>query len=120
SERAEIERLSDGSVEVRLYGESTAGGAPLAVSPSPPAGAVRAGATAGAMPYFQRRFMPGETREIRVYMQGGDDVVRVTGHAEESIRVRVLGGGGDDDLVDSSTVARGGWATRFYTAHGDD
>ena len=120
SERAEIERLTDGSVEVRLYGESAAGGAPLAVSSSPPAGAVRADAMAGAMPYFQRRFMPGETREIRLYMQGGDDMVRVTGHAEESIRVRVLGGGGDDQLVDSSTVARGGWATRFYTAHGND
>lgn len=120
AERAEIERLADGSVEVRLYGEDAAVTAPVAVSPSPPSDSARTSAAASAVPYFQRRFMPGQTREIRVYMLGGDDMVHVTGRAEESIRVRVLGGGGDDELVDSSSVSQGGWFTRFYTAHGDD
>ncbi|HSJ33308.1 MAG TPA: hypothetical protein VK933_17845 [Longimicrobiales bacterium] len=121
-ELAEVERLADGSVEVRLYGpDAVAGGRVAAVSPSPPTeGVERSSGAPGAAPWFQRRFVPSETREIRLYMLGGDDAVRVTGSAPHSIRVRVIGGGGDDLLVDSSAVAQGGWATRFYTAHGDD
>ncbi|MGH7448575.1 MAG: hypothetical protein ACRELT_13485, partial [Longimicrobiales bacterium] len=88
--------------------------------PASPAGTDRPADGASAAPYFQRRFLPGETREIRLYMLGGDDLVRVTGQSRNSIRVRVMGGGGDDTLVDSSAVTGGGWATRFYTAHGND
>jgi hypothetical protein len=121
SELAEVERLADGSVEIRLYGpDAMATRRVAAVSPSPPANGVERSDPAGAAPWFQRRFLPSETREIRLYMLGGDDVVRVTGSASQSIRVRVIGGGGDDLLVDSSAVAQGGWTTRFYTAHGDD
>ena len=120
SELAEIERLADGSVELRLFGPDQLDRTVASASPGPPSNGVRAGAEAGAGPYFQRRFLPSETREIRLYMLGGDDVVRITGRASESIRVRVLGGGGDDVLIDSASVSRGGWATRFYTAHGDD
>ena len=121
AELAEVERLADGSVEVRLYGPDAMAAAPVAaVSPSPPADRAGGSPDAAAAPYFQRRFLPSETREIRLYMLGGDDVVRVMGTAQQSIRVRVIGGGGDDMLVDSSAVAQGGWATRFYTAHGND
>ena len=119
-ELAEIERLADGSVDVRLYGPEAAAERTVAAGlPGPPA---RNGdpSRGGAAPYFQRRFVPAETREIRLYMLGGDDVVRVTGNVNESIRVRVLGGGGDDRLVDESSVSAGGWATTFYTAHGND
>lgn len=121
AELAEVERLADGSVEVRLYGpEALASRTVAAISPSPPADRVGRSAAASGAPYFQRRFLPSETREVRLYMLAGDDVVRVTGSAPQSISVRVIGGGGDDLLVDSSAVAQGGWATRFYTAHGDD
>jgi hypothetical protein len=110
-ERAEIERLADGSVEVRLYAvDSDSEPLVAALSPRPPSDGVRPSAgMAGAVPWFQRRFLPSETREIRLYMLGGDDAVRMTGYANESIRVRVIGGGGDDALVDSSAVSRGGW-----------
>lgn len=119
NELAEIERLADGSVDVRLYGPAAAAERPVAaVSPSPPVNGVQY--SGDAVPYFQRRFLPHETREIRLYMLGGDDDVRVSGNAEESIRVRVIGGGGNDVLVDESSVAGGGWATTFYTAHGND
>ncbi|HEX2168086.1 MAG TPA: hypothetical protein VHG09_12710, partial [Longimicrobiales bacterium] len=121
SELAEVERLADGSVEVRLYGPDAAAARPMAAAlPSPPANGVRSSAEGAGAPYFQRRFLPQETREIRLYMLGGDDEVRVTGVADESIRVRVIGGGGDDVLADASSVATGGWATTFYTAHGED
>jgi hypothetical protein len=113
-EYAEVERLADGSVEIRLF----AGPAPatLVASGQPMAGRAQSGA---AELYFQRRFVPAETREIRLYLLGGDDVVRVTGAASRTIPVRVVGGAGDDVLVDSAQVA-GRSATVFYTAEGDD
>lgn len=113
-EYAEVERLADGSVEIRLFG-----GAPLAnliASAQPAAG--RAPASGSEM-YFQRRFVPAETREIRLYMLGGDDLVRVFGAASRTIPVRVIGGAGDDVLVDSAQVG-GRTVTVFYTAEGND
>jgi hypothetical protein len=53
-------------------------------------------------------------------MLDGDDIASVSGRSDHSIRVRVIGGAGDDVLADSSVVAQGGWMTRFYTAHGTD
>ncbi|HYR06934.1 MAG TPA: BamA/TamA family outer membrane protein [Longimicrobium sp.] len=96
AERAEVERLADGSVDVRLFG-------------SPDARA----------PYFRRRFLPAETREVRVYLHGGDDRATVTGTAPHSIQVRLIGGGGDDQLVDEST-AGGGRMTVFHDDRGDN
>ncbi|HET6896972.1 MAG TPA: hypothetical protein VFK70_01440, partial [Vicinamibacteria bacterium] len=56
-------------------------------------------------PYFQRTFDPKETRELRVYLHGGDDrLVNEAGRAP--LRLRVVSGAGRD-LVDDS---RGGGA----------
>ncbi|HUF49291.1 MAG TPA: hypothetical protein VMN60_00570 [Longimicrobiales bacterium] len=116
AERAEIERYEDGSVEVRLYAGAAA--AVIAqdgtVRPAPPA------ERSTATPYFQRRFVPGETREVRVYMHGGDDQVRVTGESSSDILIRVIGGAGDDVLEDVSRLRTGATGTVFYTARGDD
>lgn len=90
-EVAEVDRHADGSVEVQ----------------------VRAGE--GAAPGFRRRFHPAETREVRLYLQGGDDRALVRGTAPGGIRVRIVGGGGDDVLVDSS---RGGGRTVFHDHRG--
>jgi hypothetical protein len=65
-------------------------------------------------PYFQRRFLPSETHELRLYMRGGDDRVVVEG-PPGPIRLRVVGDGGDDLLDDS----RGGGA-RYYDSEGQD
>ena len=43
--------------------------------------------------------------EILVYLHGGDDTALVTGHAQHSILVRVIGGNGTNVFVDSSTVS---------------
>ena len=57
---------------------------------------------------FARRFDPAETRSIRLYLKGGDDlVVREAGTT--AITIRAVGGKGEDSLDDS----RAGW-TRFY------
>lgn len=44
---------------------------------------------------FERAFHPEETREVRLYMHGGDDSVSLDG-TPGPVRVRVIGGGGDD------------------------
>jgi hypothetical protein len=61
------------------------------------------------LPYLARRFDDRETREIRLLLWGGDDRVVVRGDGRPTIRVRVVGGAGDDLFADST---RGG--TRFY------
>lgn len=59
----------------------------------------------GSAPYYHRTFDPAETSEIRIYLHGGDDrlLVRDSGAGGTAGPVvRVVGGGGDDELVDSS------------------
>jgi hypothetical protein len=60
----------------------------------------------GTVEVFRRRFLVGETGEIRVLLHGGADSMRVHGSANPPIAVRVVGGGGDDLLVDESGTAR--------------
>lgn len=88
-DRADIEHLSDGSLRVRLARAS------------------------GGAPYFDRRFLPGETNEVRIFMHGEADQVVVSGKPGRVI-VRVIGGGGDDRLEDRAGQAR------FYDDRGDN
>ena len=65
-------------------------------------------------PYFHRTFDPRETRELRVYLHGGDDrVVNEAGGAP--IRLRIVSGAGRDLVNDS----RGGGA-EVWTGGGHD
>jgi hypothetical protein len=88
ADRANIVRSADGAVDVRLESRGTT--------------------------FYSRRFRPGETRDIQVYLHNGDDTAIVTGRAEESILVRVIGGNGNNVLIDSSTVGGRANPTRFY------
>src|SRR5262249_12848511 len=58
-------------------------------------------------PYFRRRFLPAETKEVRVYLYGGADRFLATG-PRGGVKVRVSGGTGHDQFDD----AAGG--TKFY------
>ena len=80
SDRASVSRLTDGAVQLSL----TADGDSAA--------------------YFERRFNRGETRDLRIFLEGGADSATVRGSGG-GIAIRVLGGEGNDQLVDS---ARGG------------
>jgi hypothetical protein len=73
-----------------------------------------AGAENGGEPYFQRRFDPGETNEVRVYLKAGDDRA-VRGPETGHLLVRVVGGDGNDLLDDSQ-----GGHTRFYDSVGEN
>jgi hypothetical protein len=59
-------------------------------------------------PYFRRRFDPA-TKEVRLYLDGGDDRAVVRG-GSGGPTLRVLGGDGQDRLVDSTRKG----SERFY------
>lgn len=63
---------------------------------------------------YRRRFVPGETREVRIFLHGGDDQAEVRG--EGGILVRISGGPGDDRYADRGHGAR----TVFYDALGSN
>ncbi len=52
-------------------------------------------------PYYQRRFYDNETQEIRLYLRGGDDFVVTRGGRHKNIKIRIIGGPGDDVVDDS-------------------
>ncbi len=96
----------------------------LAVVERQPGGSVRVRLFAGVEdpedePYFDRVFLPSQTEEVRIDLHGDDDRAVVRGDVSRSLMVRVIGGGSDDVLVDSSSV---GDLTRtaFYDAEGDN
>jgi len=63
----------------------------------------------GTQPYH-RRFLRGETGELRIHALAGDDTVTVSGETDASIDVRIVAGAGSDVLIDSSLVH--GWFLR--------
>ncbi|HJQ12644.1 MAG TPA: hypothetical protein VJ840_16545 [Gemmatimonadaceae bacterium] len=65
-------------------------------------------------PYFARRFYASETKEIRIYLHGGDDQAVIDGHVRTSIPVRVIGGNGSNTIRDISTVGGRASPTRIY------
>ena len=60
-------------------------------------------------PFFDRTFLPEETREIRIYLHGGDDRVLIQGAPDSPITRRIVGGGGADEILNSN-----GDAVTFY------
>ncbi len=83
-EIATIDRNDDGTVRVEV-----------ALTPS-------------SEPHFRRTFYPDETKEIRLHLHGGEDRAVVRGNSGD-IKIRVIGGGGRDHLVDASSAP-----TYFY------
>jgi hypothetical protein len=53
-------------------------------------------------PWFARSFHPAETGEVRLYLHGGDDRAVITGSPAPAITLRVIGGNGNNTLIDSS------------------
>ena len=95
AERTVIERHADGSVTVTMTGRDD---------------------RAGVEPFRKRTFVPGETKEVRVYLHGGKDVTVVRGASNGQIIVRVIGGKGDDTFTDETS----GSGVRFYDEDGDN
>ncbi len=97
-EYVELEHKSNGDLSVRI-------------------GVMAGGNGAMKTPYFTRTFHPKETKEIRFYLQGGDDKVTVLG-GKGKITVLVDGGGGDDSFANNSQTGAG--KTRFFDSRGNN
>jgi hypothetical protein len=54
---------------------------------------------------FQRTFKRSETHEIRLYGLDGEDVFQLKGSAPKGIKVRIIGGGDEDSIIDDSKVS---------------
>ena len=61
---------------------------------------------------YRRTFYPSETKEIRLYGLGGRDQFVVQGDVRRGIRVRAIGGSGEDVFADASRVR--GWGKKTY------
>lgn len=68
-------------------------------------------------PHFRRTFNPEVTKEVRLFLKGGEDRVEVRGGRGE-ITVRAIGGGGDDVFINGSGASRS--LTRFYDDRGNN
>jgi hypothetical protein len=80
---ATVQHLADGSMDLTL--------APLNADGS------------GGASYYHRRFSPKETKEVRIYLFGGNDHLVTSGPKKGDITLRVLGGKGNDVLDDSKS-----------------
>ncbi|MBS1563451.1 MAG: BamA/TamA family outer membrane protein, partial [Bacteroidetes bacterium] len=79
----DITRNDDGSVNVAMYKINKQGekGAKL----------------------YERLFLYGETKEIRIFGMGEDDSFQVHGNAAKTIKIRIIGGEGDDTVNNTDT-----------------
>jgi hypothetical protein len=68
---------------------------------------------------YHRIFDRADTKEIRLYMEGGDDVVTIVGEVESSIVLRIVGGKGDDVLMDRSIVHGDLWGFIPFISQAD-
>jgi len=93
NERAVITRHDDGRLTVTVLGSKD---------------------STSVEPFSRRTFLPSETNEVRLYLHDGDDSAVVKGASNGAIKVRIIGGDGNDSLADSA----GGNATHFYDAKG--
>ncbi len=93
ADQVEVTSLEDSKVEVRVWPSND----PESV-------------------FFERVFDPSETKEIRIYLDGDDDIVTVGGRGELGLLVRVVGGEGDDVVHYDQNVGR----IRYYDAQGEN
>jgi hypothetical protein len=99
AEFAEINRMDDKQVAVRIYKKDK-----------------KAGGKKG-LPFYHRVFQTDETKEIRIDLLAGDDTAIIRGEVDRSSLVRVIGGKGKDTLIDSSIVNGYFWSvTPFASA----
>ena len=65
-------------------------------------------------PLYSRKFLTGETNEIRLYGMDDNDVFRIDGSTGKGILIRIISGEGKDSVLDGSSVAGSKKLTRVY------
>ena len=96
-ERFEVTRLADGAAEVVVYDSNDEGERNEEL--------------------YRRTLHPGETDEVRLYGLDGGDFFVVQGDGPARIRVRIIGGAGEDTFTNA---ARGGNVVYYDTEAGNE
>jgi len=69
---------------------------------------------------YDRTFYPRETKEIRLYGMDGNDQFKIFGKAEKGIKIRIIGGDDNDDVVEDNSYVSGlNKLTRVYDQKDD-
>ncbi|MHA6249415.1 hypothetical protein ACXYMU_15845 [Pontibacter sp. CAU 1760] len=63
---------------------------------------------------YHRIFKQSETELITLHGLAGDDTFEISGEVKQGIKVKIVGGLGEDEIKDSSKVKRGGKKTWVY------
>jgi len=63
---------------------------------------------------YSREFKYNETKEVRLYGLNGKDSFKVNGKGKKGIKVRIIGGKGNDSIIDKSIVSGLGKKTIVY------
>lgn len=66
-------------------------------------------------PFYHRRFLAAETKEVRIYLHGGNDRAVTHGRKMSGIKIRTIGGPGNDVVDDTD-----GSAVSFYDSEGNN
>lgn len=53
---------------------------------------------------YKRTFHPSETKELRLFGRGGDDVFSFNGKGDGKIKIRIIGGDGKDEVINQSDL----------------
>lgn len=93
-----VDRLSDGRTQVQIFKINKEG--------------------EKGRKLYDRTFSPTETKEIRLYGLSGDDQFIVNGVSGKAIKMRVIGGKGNDSYTDSSEIGGIRRKTFFYDQRG--
>jgi len=93
-----VERIHDDSTRVRRYKGSKIG--------------------KKEQPSYERTFITGETKEIRLYGLDEEDTFELIGETKKGILIRVIGGDDEDKVLDKSSVAGSRRLTHVYDTRG--
>jgi hypothetical protein len=94
-EHFEVKRLNDEETQVNVYSQN-------------------AGRGFHSSPSYARTFRRDETKDVRLYGIGGNDVFNIAGNVDRSINIRVVGSDGRDSIIDRSVVDDGKRKTNVY------
>ncbi|MEJ7912250.1 MAG: hypothetical protein WKF70_03785, partial [Chitinophagaceae bacterium] len=94
SEAFEVTRVNDNETRVAVYNITKAG-------------------ARDTTSFYDRVFLRNETKEVRLFGLGGNDVYNLSGDVQKGIRIRIIGGNERDSITDGSKV-RGKNRTHIY------
>ncbi len=76
-------------------------------------------AKSNSNPYYHRIFNSDETKEIRLYGLNGDDLFSLDGEVNKGIKIRIIGGKGNDTISNQSLVDAPGKHLFVYDTWGN-